>query len=813
MRTIMCFFLLLASTNLLAQTATFKGKIRDLKSGFTLELVNVGVSGTTVGTSSEAEGDFTLTVPAGKQISIIFASLGYYPKTVNLLLKEGQVKDQLIYLKPRPIEIDTVEVIDRSIRRNNVIKINPQLSKVIANPSGSFEKVLVSMGASSNNELSSQYSVRGGNFDENIIYVNDIEIYRPQLIRQGQQEGLSFINPNLVSSVSFYTGGFEAKYGDKLSSVLDIKYKKPKKFVAGAEASFMGGALYTEAISNDQRWTFLTGARYRTLGTLLAGLDINGDYKPSSSDVQTYLTFTPDWTTKRWEFGFLANYNSTKFLVEPQDRETDFGTVQSALRLKVFFDGLEQTRYQTLTLGATATYRPNHLSEIKLIASTFLDDETEFFDVEGAYLLDVVDNNLGSDDFGEVAYTIGAGVYHNYGRNQLNARVTNLEYKHKLEKKRFGFWEWGLRWQHDDIFDRLYEWRRIDSAAFSVPAFNDSVVRFEEFIDARANIISDRLLGYYQNSLMLDDRTDMYLNFGLRANFWTFNKEMLLSPRIQFSFRPSRSKDLVLRAATGIYSQPAFYREMRNLDGSINESIQAQKSAHLVLGSDLGFKAWGRDFRFVTEAYYKHLYNAIPYDIDNVRIRYYADKQAQAYATGIDFRVNGQFVKTLESWASLAFLWTQENIEGDFYYTDDSVRTEIGWIRRPSDRRFNFNIMFQDLLPTNPSYKVHLSLVYGARMPFTPLNNQRLRNQLTIPAYRRVDIGFSKQLVGKDVKFKASGFLKSFESLWLSAEVFNLLQIQNTISYIWVRDVSGTIYGVPNYLTNRQINLRLVAEF
>jgi hypothetical protein len=252
---------------------------------------------------------------------------------------------------------------------------------------------------------------------------------------------------------------------------------------------------------------------------------------------------------------------------------------------------------------------------------------------------------------------------------------------------------------------------------------------------------------------------------------------------------------------------------MRNLDGRVNENIEAQKSAHLVLGSDLGFKAWGRDFRFVTEAYYKHLFNAIPYDIDNVRIRYYADKQAEAYATGIDFRINGQFVQTLESWASLAFLWTQENIDGDFFYTEDSVKTDIGWIRRPTDRRFNFNIMFQDLLPSNPSYKVHLSLVYGARMPFTPLNNQRLRNQLSIPAYRRVDIGFSKQLVGKDVKYRASGFLKSFESLWISAEVFNLLQIQNTISYVWVRDVSGTIYGVPNYLTNRQINLRLVAEF
>lgn len=814
LRTIALFSCLLFITNfaLAQETATYSGVVKDLKSGKELAFVNIGIYGSSKGTSTDEKGKFSMELPVNQELRIDFTSIGYLTKSIRLKLRPNQKKNQLVYLKQKEIQIDTVEILDKSTRRNPVIKIDPKISTVLANPTGNFEAILKGNFITVRSELSSQYLVRGGNFDENLVYVNDIEIYRPLLTRQGQQEGMSFINPDMVQSIEFSAGGFEARFGDKLSSVLDIKYKKPDSLRVGFNASLLGGGFHVEGASKNKKLRHISAFRYRTLSNLVNTLDTKGDYKPSATDLQSYITYLPDPKSLKWEFGLLASYNRNRYLVIPQDRETDFGTIQTALRLRVFFGGREITEYETFTSGATAIYRPNNRTELKLIASTYLSDERENFDVEGAYLLDVVDNDFGSDDFGEVAFNIGAGGFHNYGRNQLQAKVFSLEHKGSRDNP-WGFLRWGLRFQHENLEDKLFEWRQIDSAAFAIPYTGDTVIQMEEFINARNQVRSNRLLGYVQNSWTLNELKDMFLTFGVRGNYWSFSNEFLLSPRLQFSYRPTPKKDWVLKAAGGIYVQPPFYREMRNLEGRVNENIKAQKSIQAVVGSDLVFKIWDRDFKFITEAYYKHLSNIIPYEIDNVRIRYYADQRATGYATGIDFRINGQFVRSLESWASLSFLRTQEDIIGDFFFDEDSVRQEIGFIRRPTDQRFNFNIMFQDFLPKNPTFKVSLSLVYGAEMPYSVLRNPRFRNTFTIPAYRRVDIGFSKQVIGKGAKFKTQSFLRHFDSLWFNAEVFNLLQIQNTISYIWVQDTGGNRFGVPNYLTNRQLNIRLVASF
>jgi hypothetical protein len=481
----------------------------------------------------------------------------------------------------------------------------------------------------------------------------------------------------------------------------------------------------------------------------------------------------------------------------------------------VGFDGREKTGYKTLTTGTTLTYAPNDQLKLKFILSGYTSNEYENADVEGFYYLEEVETDLGSKNFGKAIATLGFGSFHNYTRNTLYASVLAAEHKGYYDTKNKGYWQWGARLQHDQVTDRLYEWYRVDSAEYAIGAGNDTaqVLFFQEYLNAKNNIISTRTSAYLQNTYLINAAYDVIITAGIRANHWTFNNELLISPRLQLSARPFAA-DLVLRLSAGVYQQPAFYRELRGLDGIINKNNKAQRSQQIVVGSDLNFKAWGRPFKFVTEAYYKNLSHIVPYEFDNVRLRYYADQAAKGYATGIDFRVNGEFVNTLESWASLSLLSTKEDVIGDFFINEAGERIEPGYIRRPTDQKFKFSIMFQDYLPKNPTYKVSLNFIYASRLPAGPPDYNRYKDETySIPPYRRVDIGFSKQLMGKGATFRTETALKYFKSLWLSAEVFNLFQIQNTISYLWVREFTGNQYAVPNYLSNRTVNLRLVGEF
>lgn len=794
-----------------APTAKISGKVLN-EQGKPLELVNVFVLETAQGTTTNAQGDFQLVLPAGKSYAIRFQYLGYQTVQRNLKPRPGEEIKLEIRLQASAVDIQSVDITGEAERGGNMIKIDPRISRSLANPSGNFEMVLQGLGARSQQELSSQYSVRGGNFDENLIYVNDIEIYRPVLMRSGQQEGMSFINPDMVGGIQFSAGGFEARYGDKMSSVLDVRYRKPEAFRVGLQGSFLGGSLTVEGTDSSKKFTYLIGTRYRTLSYLLGSLDTDGEYFPAAGDAQAYFTYTPN---RKWEFGLLANYNQNDFRVVPANRETVFGTVREALQLRVLFDGQEVTSFKTFTAGATATYKPHSLLQLKFIGSMYTSDERENFDIEGAWLLNQLDTELGSENFGKVAFTRGVGAFQDFARNQLTVQVYAFDHRGYWQSPVLGFVQWGLRLQTERIADRLFEWSNSDSAGFAFPGWTpgDSVVRLRESIYARNQINAQRFSGFLQDSWELNEAHNLKVTAGARFNYWTWNNELLVSPRAEVSFSPRWRRDWVYRFAAGLYGQPAFYREVRNQFGQLNPAIRAQRAIHYVAGADYNFKAWDRPFRFVTEVYYKDLRRLVPYELDNVRVRYLGENNARGYAGGIDFRINGEFVNSLQSWASLSLMRTREIVNGTFYRDADGNQIPAGYIPRPTDQLAMFNIMFQDLLPSNPTYKVHLNVVYGSRLPYGPPDYDRGRDTLRMPPYRRVDIGFSKLLIGEGSNWGKQGWGKHVKSLWLNAEVFNLLQVNNTISYLWVLDTEGFLQNIPNYLTGRLINLRLVAEF
>lgn len=802
-------------TAIAQEKAEVLGTIRDDK-GKPLELVTVLVLELNSGVASSSDGSYQLDLPPSRNLRIIFKYLGYEEVQQIVRLKPGEKKKLDVVMKMTSIGIADVTVEDRMQRTTGIVKLDPKLNSSLANPSGNFEMLLQAAGARPSQELSSQYTVRGGNFDENLVYVNDIEIYRPVLVRSGQQEGMSFINPDMVGAIQFSAGGFEARYGDKMSSVLDVRYRKPESFKTTVQAGLMGANVTTEGRMKDNKMTYLIGGRYRTLSNLLGTLDTQGEYQPVSTDLQGYFTYTPN---PKWEYGLLLSYNQNDFTVVPENRETVFGTVREALQLRVFFDGQEVTRFKTFTAGATATFKPQPRVQLKFIASAYTSDERENFDVEGAWLLNQLDTEIGSENFGKVAFTRGIGGFQDYARNQLTVQVYALEHKGYYQTLTSGYLQWGLRLQREAIADRLMEWKHIDSAAFALPGrgpLSNDVVNLYETIYAANRVDASRISGYVQDTYLLNDLYDLNLTAGVRFNYWTYSNELLVSPRAELAFKPRWERDWVFRTAVGLYGQPAFYREMRDPFGVLNPAIRAQRAIHYVVGGDHTFKAWDRTFRFVTELFYKDMYQIVPYELDNVRLRYLGSNNARAYAQGIDFRINGEFVYSLQSWASLSFMKTGENILGDTYLNPDGSSTgeEVGYIPRPSDQRMTFNIMFQDYLPIDPSYRVHLNVVYGSRLPYGPPNYDRAGDTLRMPPYRRVDIGFAKQLVGANTKRQVKGgFWKNFNSIWLNAEVFNLLQVNNTISYLWIVDTEGFQQAVPNYLTARMLNLRLIAEF
>lgn len=832
------------------QKGIIQGKLLDDRKK-PVEFANVYNTENGLGAMTDSIGFFSLQLPARDSLLITVSHAAYEMQRFYISLSPGEIKEVSITMEIREIADFVVE--DYRVRTSPMENIQIRSAKQLPMVRPGIEGLLTSaVGVVMRNELSSAYSVRGGSYEENLIYVNDIEVYRPFLVRVGQQEGLSFPNVDLIGSVSFSAGGFEARYGDKLSSVLDIKYKKPTEFSGSASASLLGGSVHFEGASENRRFTHITGIRFMSNQYLLGALDEQGDYRPWFADLQTYLTYD---INERLQIGFLGSYGQNNYNFVPQTRQTELGTLAETLRFTVFFEGEERTRHETAFGALAFDYKAGKNSLLKLTGSVFGTVENEHFDVLGQYRLEEIERDFGNDEFSEAARSRGVGGFLRHARNDLQAYVSNISLKGFHEFKKHYF-QWGVDYRHEQIFDKIDEWEMIDSAGYSVPHPPDSVGYVNPLAQPQQQIVlpyvlksnlsmqSNRLMAFVQESWMttLANEAVLTANVGIRANYWDFNNQLVFSPRGNISLKPKWEKqlndstvlkrDIVFKFATGIYHQPAFYRELRDFDGTLNPEIRAQQSIHFVLGSDLNFLFWERPFKFVTEVYYKHLTDIIPYEVDNVRLRYYATNNASGFATGIDLKLNGEFIKGIESWVSLSVMQTREDIADDFYYqyynasgeqifggftadqtAVDSLRFEPGFIPRPTDQRMNFNLFFQDEMPSIPEFKVHLSFLYGTGLPFGPPTQERFRDVLRTTSYRRVDIGFSYDLLNGIKSMKRSAFFSKMKTVWISAEIFNLLGANNIVNYIWIKDDSNRSYAIPNFLTGRRINLKLVVRF
>lgn len=792
------FVLLLIPFHISAQsTSKLIGKVTDNKNN-PIVGAHVKIIETSVATSTNQEGTFTLTLSPNINYNLNISHISFKDYKLNLKLKESESKSITIQLELKDELIEEVVVeSDKEIRDRTINIKAKHLEQIPVSGSGVVEQVIKTLpGVSSNNELSSQYSVRGGNFDENLVYINEIEIYRPNLIRSGQQEGLSVINPDLVSSVKFSSGGFDAKYGDKLSSVLDIKYKNPNQFEASAEMSLLGASAHFANVSKSGKLSYIAGLRYKTNRYLLNSLDTKGEYEPNYTDFQALVNYKLSATVSMhlWTSFSKNNYN-----FEPENRSTSFGTINTALNLDIYFDGKEKDEFKSNIQAFTLKYHPNSNSLIRFIGSRYESIEEEKFDIIGQYYLsDLFVSQGGSQS--ESIENLGIGTFIDHARNELNQEVYSFDIKgdHSFNDL---FFQWGIGAKVEDIDDKINEWQYQDSAGYSVP-ISDSEVLLAYSRNADNKIKSKHYKSFAQATKVHSTKHgELQWTGGVRYHYWDYNERGYLSPRGSIHYIPTWKNKIKFRLAAGLYQQVPSYREMLMIDGNISKNLKIQKAIHYVLGQEYYFKAWNRPFKFSSEFYYKDLLSVTPYDIENVRIRYYADQEAEGYATGLDLRINGEFVPGTESWASLSIMKTEENIKGD----------NKSFIPRPTDQRFNFSMFFQDYLPNNPSYKMHLALFYAGKLPVWAPKSGKNGGSFRMPNYRRIDLGFSKVLV--DENTRKNGILRHFKSMWIGLEVFNVLDINNTISYLWIKDISNNQYAIPNYLTGRKLNLKLSAKF
>ena len=706
-------------------------------------------------------------------------------------------------------------------RVQGITTIEPEVIRRIPGANAGIENILKTLpGVYSNNELSTQYAVRGGNYDENLVYVNEVEVYRPFLVRSGQQEGLSFTNTDLVQNVDFSAGGFQSKYGDKLSSVLDITYRRPTKFGVAAEASLLGGSLAVDAVSKNQKWSAITGVRYRNNSLLVNSQQTETNFRPTFADVQTNVIYN---ASTRWQWSFLGNISQNKYNYKPISRQTNFGTIDEPIALQVYYEGQEKDRYDTFFGAFKTTFKASENFTLKFISSAYHTLEQEYFDIYAGYYLGEVDSNIGSETFGGVTFSRAIGTQLNHARNDLDALIVNAEVKgfHDLKKNQV---EWGFKYTREDIRDRVVEWEVIDSAGFSINPPNLNLPTNQQpyhpyigplvpFQNVRAlNFATiDRFSGYAQlNRKTKLGNHDVWLNIGARLHQWKVSgaavegkNQIVFSPRGQFAIKPDWEKDMVFRFSTGLYVQPPSYRELRDSTGTVLPNVKAQKSIHFVLSNDYSFKMWNRPFKLVTEAYYKILTDVNPYTLDNVRIRYAADNNATAFAQGLDVRLNGEFVPGTESWFSFGYLKTEENIDNK------------GFIPRPTDQRLKFGILFQDYMPNLPSVKLYLNLVYNTGLPGgSPSYADPYIYQNKMRDYRRADVGFFKVLTDNNKNLPKGHWLKKFKDLSAGMEIFNLFNNLNAITNTWVRDVyTKNQYGIPNYMTTRVFNFKITARF
>lgn len=817
-----------------AQTAIVQGTVKD-HLGLPLAFAHVYVEGERSLASTDADGKYSLKVPAGRKILVVASYVGFENESRSFNLKEGETVNYTPLLNPSSTR-DTAVI--RAERHHGMptVSIDPEHAKVISTVGDPIIALIKSqVGVNSNSELGTGYSVRGGSFDENLIYINDVEVYRPFLARSGQQEGLSFINSDMISEIAFSSGGFEARYGDKMSSVLNITYRKPTKFAAGGNIGLLGGSAYVQAPLFKKRLQLNLGGRYRSNNYLLRFMDTRGEYKPRFYDFQGQATFI---ASEKVDISLLGIYSSNQYLFFPQSRETSFGTIQQTYKLSVAMGGREITNFATGLGALTILARPSEHVELKFIGSYTQTKESERFDIEGSYRLGELDNNPASDTYGEVTSPIGSGGYINHARNFLEARIIAVDHKGIFSKDKFSI-RWGAQYKNELINDKLREWNISDSASYLLPYYgpqDDTPINAQTFVKSDIMLLSHRVSGYtefnYRN--LAKDSTLIMFNIGVRAQWWSINKEWLISPRMQMAVTPNwKRRNMVFRVAGGVYYQAPFYRELRDMDGSINTSVKAQRSIMALGGLDYYFKIWKRPFKLTAEAYYKYLTNLNPYELDNIRIRYYAQNNARGYAYGADMKLNGEFIRGVESWATISFLQTKEDIKDDYYYkyydvngnqiypgsnvpAFDSSLVTPGFVPRPTDQRVTFSIFFQDNIPKLPQLKVSLNLVLGTGWPYGPPNKNRYADTLRMPFYRRVDLGFLYEVISPDIKYKSARMENAKKYIRRAAfalEIYNLLGINNTVSYNWIRDYKGFYYSVPNYLTPRLFNLKFTIDF
>lgn len=808
-------FLVLYQGHLLAQTATITGVIFDEENK---PLENVNISTSLAGTFSDDNGYYVLQITADIETKVTFSHIGHKDVILeNLILTTNETYEFNPVMKSDAIQVDGVTVTPTGEKNAEGITTIPrEVVRQLPGANAGVENILKLLpGVSSNNELSTQYSVRGGNYDENLVYVNEIEVYRPFLIRSAQQEGLSFINSDLIQNIKFSAGGFQAKYGDKLSSVLDITYKNPTDFGAQLDLSFLGASAAIETASHDKSFTSVSGIRYRNNALLVNSQQTNANFNPTFFDIQSYSTYR---FSKKFHLSFLGSLSINDYQNEPLDRQTNFGTLNEPRALVVEYEGEEKNKYNTALGAFKGQYFLDDETTLKVITSLYHTIEDERSDVIASYALGEVDTNLGSETLGEVTSSKGLGTQFNRARNTLDALIFNLAHKgtHVKGEKTY---EWGAKYTHEDIRDQLRESEFIDSAGFSVrpplpeftnnqpeEPFDGDLVPFESLI-AKNFVKTNRFSAFaqYSERKNLNGNT-LYYNFGIRGHHWTVSgtgvskvSQTVLSPRAQLAIKPDWKRDILFRFSTGVYQQPPFYRELRDATGTIRPEVKAQRATHFVLGSEYSFSLWERPFNLTSELYYKLLDNVNPYTLEDVRIRYAANNNANAYVYGAELRLNGAFVPGTESWVSIGYLKTEENIDSR------------GYIPRPTDQRFKFGILFQDYVPDIPDLKMYLNLVYNTGVPGgSPSYADPYIFQNRLRDYKRADLGISYIFANEGKKQPRGHWLNELKHLSFGFEVFNLFNNQNSITNTWVRDAdSKQQFAVPNFMTSRVLNIRM----
>lgn len=780
--------LLLCFTGIKAQTFTLQGRVTDSEMN-PVELATVAVVQQGKMTMTNLKGEFSMKLQSSDSVVVRFSMVGY--KTKTRVLRRPKGKQTLLIQLYDDNQLAGVTVTEEKRQMGSTQKLDTKDMKNAPSVTGNAveEMIQSQAGVSTHSELSSQYNVRGGSFDENSVYINNVEIYRPFLVRSGQQEGLSIINPDMVESVGFSTGGFEAKYGDKMSSVLDIKYKRPKKFEANVSASLLGASAYIGFSTKKFSWS--NGIRYKTNKYLLGTLETKGEYQPNFLDYQTYLTYEP---SDRWSIELLGDISENHYNFYPEDRETRFGTMENVKSFRVYFDGQEKDIFRTYFGSLSITRKFGKNTKLSLSAAAFHTNEQEKYDIQGQYWLTQT----------ETSENLGVGTYMEHARNYLEATVKSakLTFNHKTKKHDI---EAGLTYKIESIKENSKEYEMRDSSGYSIPHTGEDLYMIYS-LNARNSLDANRIEAYAQDTWRFTSRgghTFFTLNYGIRFSHWNFNKESIISPRVSLGIIPAFNHDVTLRFATGIYYQAPFFKELRDTTtvngityATLNRDIKSQRSIHFIAGFDYRFKMKNRPYKFTAEAYYKALSNIIPYTVDNVKIVYDASLQCSGHAMGLDLKLYGEFVPGTDSWVSLSLMNTRININGKS-------------IPMPTDQRYALNLFFTDYFPGTTRWRMSLRLAYADGLPFGAPHRSLDTMPFRAPAYKRADIGMSYRLFDNDKRERKS----IFKNIWLGVDCLNLLGINNVNSYYWVTDVTNQQYAVPNYLTGRQINVRASFEF